>query len=47
MKYIGERDRTMREWFQEHITYVDQKKQNKPTGKYFNSPGHARKEKNI
>ena len=41
MKYIGETDRTMRERFQEHKTYVNQKKLNKPTGEHFNSPGHT------
>ena len=41
MKYVGETDRTMRERFQEHKTYVNQKKSNKQTGEHFNTPKHT------
>ena len=41
MKYVGKTDRTMRERFQKHKTYVNQKKLNKTTGEHFNKPGHT------
>ena len=41
MKYVGETERTMRERFQEHRTYVNQKIFNKPTGEHFNLRGHT------
>ena len=41
MQYIGETERTLRERFQEHKTYVNQKKYNKATGKHFNKAGHS------
>ena len=41
MQYIGETERSLKDRFEEHKTYVNQKKYNKTTGKQVNLPGHS------
>ena len=45
MQYIGETERSLKERFSEHVSYV--RNQKEATGHHFNLPGHSQSDMSI